>query len=480
MRSPARIEARTLQAMARECQLCAAHSMMASATHIRYAQHAPGTLDVRTAVWFFVPLILTTELHQLSHSLVHAFLARLGDPTTTLAAFSVAFAFNTTFSGIVGIETQATMSFAVDKRSFWRVARFYLAISLAPFLVIEAVALTPLGDWLFGEMMGASEGVVRLAKLSSGVMGLWIFPNQIRNLCTALCMLQRRTVLISHATMLRLGSQALMLLVLPFWLEGAVAGAASLVGCMSVEALYMYWVSRGFYEALPRDTGERASYRQMWSFSWPLMITQITENGVSFVINFFLGRLANPDLALAAFGVVNALKSLVASPLRNMAQTAQALVHDRRDMAVILRFAHWVTGVYVVLVGLMFYTPMREVILGGVMGLSASLSDYARPGVQMMLVVVVFWGYASLLRGLLSAMRQTRAIGGSAVIRLLVVTAVGSITLVAPNLNGAAVGVAAIGAAFLAENLILGYRIARFSRSKGPIFPREQTDAAAV
>ena len=74
-----------------------------------------------------------------------------------------------------------------------------------------------------------------------------------------------------------------------------------------------------------------------------LMITQITENGVSFVINFFLGRLANPDLALAAFGVVNALKSLVASPLRNMAQTAQALVHNRHDMHVMLRFAHRVT-----------------------------------------------------------------------------------------------------------------------------------------
>lgn len=447
---------------------------MVAVPHTRYALHAPAPLNMRTAVWFFVPLILTTELHQLSHSLVHAFLARLGDPTTTLAAFSVAFAFNTTFSGIVGIETQAAMSFVTDKRSFWRVARFYLAISLAPFLVIESIALTPLGDWLFGEMMGASEGVVRLAKLASAVMGLWVFPNQVRNMCTALCMLHRRTMLISHATMIRLGSQALMLLVLPFWLEGAVAGAASLVGCMSVEALYMYWVSRRFYTELPRRGGEHASYRQMWTFSWPLMITQVTENGVTFVINFFLGRLANPDLALAAFGVVNALKSLVASPLRNMAQTAQALVHDRHDMAVIFRFANWVTVVYVLLVGLLFYTPMREVILGGVMGLTAALSDYARPGVQMMLIVVVFWGYASLLRGLLSAMRQTRAIGGSAVIRLLVVTAVGSITLVAPNINGAAVGVAAVGAAFVAETLILGWQVVRFSRSEGPLFPRER------
>jgi Na+-driven multidrug efflux pump len=59
---------------------------------------------------------------------------------------------------------------------------------------------------------------------------------------------------------------------------------------------------------------------------------------VAFVINFFLGHLAHPDLVLAAFGVVNALNSLVASPLRNLMQTAQALVCNRsgyaRDAAV--------------------------------------------------------------------------------------------------------------------------------------------------
>lgn len=218
----------------------------------------------------------------------------------------------------------------------------------------------------------------------------------------------------------------------------------------------------------------------MWGFSWPLMITQITENGVTFVINFFLGRLANPDLALAAFGVVNALKSLVAAPLRNLVQTAQALVHSRPDMSVILRFANRLTLVYVVLVGFLFYTPMRHVILTGVMGLPTKLNEYATPGVQMMLVVVVFWGYASLFRGLLSAMRKTQAIAGSAVIRLLVVTAVGSVTLIAPHLNGAAVGVAAIGAAFLAEATILGWHVRKHYRGDGPIFPGEKRVAAAA
>ena len=435
--------------------------------------HAYAPLTVRTAVLFFVPLILTTELHQLSHSLVHGFLARLGDPTTTLAAFSIAFAFNTTFSGIISVSTQAGMSYISDQRSFWRIARFYFLVSLAPFILIEAVALTPLGDWLFGKMMGASPEVTRLAKAASAVMGLWIFPNQIRNLATALCMMRRRTMLISHSTMVRLVSQALLLMVLPFWMEGAVAGAASLVGCMTVEAIYMVWVSRPFYRDLPARGGEQASYRQMWGFSWPLMITQITENGVTFVINFFLGRLANPDLALAAFGVVTALKSLVAAPLRNLVQTAQALVHNRADMRVMLTFAHRVSLVYAVLVGILFYTPLRDVILNGIMGLPEKLSTYATPGVQMILLVVIVWGYSSLFRGLLSAMRKTQVIAGSAVIRLLVVIAVGSTTLFAPNLNGAAVGVAAVGCAFLAEVLILGWQVRLYSRTAGPIFPHE-------
>ena len=435
---------------------------------------AQGSLTIRTAVLFFLPLILTTELHQFSHALVHGFLARMGDPTTTLAAFSVAFSFNTTFSGIISVGTQAGMSFITDKRSFWAVSRFYFVVGLIPFVFIEIIALTPLGDWLFGRLMGTSAETTRLAKAASAVMALWIFPNLARNIATALCMLNRRTMPISHATMLRLISQALILLVLPFWLEGAVAGAASLVGCMIVEALYLYRVAKPMYQALPASGKVLPANRQLWSFSWPLMVTTMTENGVNFVINFFLGRLANPDLALAAYGVVNALKSLVASPLRNLMQTAQALVHSRADMRVILEFAKRLTVIYVVLVGLLFYTPMREVILGNVMGLPAKLRDYAIPGMQMVIFVVVVWGYSSLFRGLLAAMRKTHIIAGTALVRFIVVIAVGSVTLIAPGLNGAAVGVAAIGAAFLSEALILGWRVAYYARSKGALFPQER------
>ena len=68
-------------------------------------------------------------------------------------------------------------------------------------------------------------------------------------------------------------------------------------------------------------------------------------------------------------------------------------------------------------------------------------------------------------------MRRTGAIAGSAAIRLLVVIAVGSVTLIAPNLNGAMVGIGAIGAAFLAEALVLGWRVRQVMASGEPLFP---------
>ena len=78
----------------------------------------------------------------------------------------------------------------------------------------------------------------------------------------ALIMKQRRTMLVSHATMLRIVSQILLLFVLPSLMEGAVAGAASLVGCMSMEALYLYYVSRPFYRELPEKGGEQWKLRR--------------------------------------------------------------------------------------------------------------------------------------------------------------------------------------------------------------------------
>ena len=410
------------------------------------------------------------ELIQLSHSVIHAFLARLDDPKLTLAAFNIAFSFNLILNGFLLVSTQTCLSFITDRPSIWNLARFYGLVAIFPFTVIESVALTPLSNIIFGDLIGASSEVVRQARVASAIMGFYIAPVLIRNFANSLVMIHRQTIIITYATVIRLTSLGAFLVIYPYFLKGAAIGAAALFSCMTIEAVYMVIRARPFFKNLARDIGTRASFNDLWRFSWPLMITQSSENGVAFVINFFLGRLADPDLALAAFGVAFGLARLLLAPLRNLMQTTQALVNSREDLGVMFRFCFRLLLVYIGIIFTLFYTPLRGGILNSVMGLTLELSQYITPGVKLIFVLAIFWGFAAMFRGTLAGMRRTGVIVATAGISLLVLATVCSTTLFLPYINGTVVGVLAMSSAFVAETLILGWRIRSHVRSNTLIF----------
>ena len=417
-------------------------------------------LNFKLILMFYLPLIFMTELHQISHTVVHAFLARLANPKLTLAAFSIAFAFNTTISSINQVSIQGGISFITDRASFWRIFRFFGTASFFLFIAIESVALTPIGDIMFGKWMGASAEVVKQAREASAIMALWTFPILIRNITYALAMVHRRTIIISNATLIRLAALGIFLIIFPFWLEGAAVGGAALVACMTVEAVYMVIVSRPLLARLENGSGKPPSYYEIWRFSWPLMITQSSESGVPLAVNFFLGQLPNPDLALAGFGIVTGLIRAILSPLRNLVQTVQTLVRSREELKIMFNFTLKTVLFFVAMVLLLFYSPLRSAILEKVMGLTPELTQYSIPGLKLTFLIAIFWGYSALLRGILSAMRRTGAIAFTAVIRLMVVALLCSVMLLFyPHLNGTVIGVLAFSSAFATESIFLVLRL---------------------
>ena len=348
--------------------------------------------------------------------------------------------------------------------------RFSGAIALLLFLIIESVALTDLGDFLFGRLMGASNEVVRQARIASAIMAIWVFPIFIRNIFYALAMLNQKTILITISTSIRLVSLFIFLFIYSFWLDTAAVGALAMVSCMVLEALFMVIISAPKIRMMDKSKQTYSSYKDMWRFSWPLMITQVTENGVGLTINFFLGRLANPDLALAGFGVVLGILRTLLSPLRNVVQTAQALIKSRQDLRIMILFATLTVVVFCALVLVTFNTPLRPIILVNVMGLTEEIIMYTSSGFQMMFIVAVFWGYAALFRGILSAMRLTGAIAFTAILRLVVVVIIGSSALFYSQLNGSVIGVLAISISFAVETVVLWVRLRHRLQAAKPLF----------
>ena len=419
------------------------------------------SLALREVTAFFLPLALTSNLMMISHSVIAAAMARWEDPTVSLAAFNAVFTFHTILSSPTVVAPFTMLAFLRDRAALAQLFRFHAWVMALPILVMVAVAATPLGGWLFGGLLGASPAVAEQAQRAAWFFAVIHPVIALRSLANSLFMLHRRTLPITLGTTVRLGALAGLVFGIGHWIGGASGGALSLVGSICVETLYMLWAARRYLRELPRSTAEAPSQREMWVFSWPLMISQFTEGSLAFVVNVFIGRLSQPDLALAAFGVVRGLGMLLLSPLRNLAPTAQALARTAADHRVMLRFTWIVIGVTGALIALLFWTGLRPVMLDGVMGLPEELSRYCAPGVKTMLLVPLFWGFSALFRGLLSGQRQTRAVALSAVFKMAAVVAAGSVTLLLPDANGAVVGIGALGAAFGAESAVLGWRYAR-------------------
>lgn len=427
----------------------------------------PARKTLFDAYKFFLPLIFMAEMMMLSHTIIHASLARLPDPKVALAAFSIAFAFNNLIGSPIWTMQFVALSFIRDKASARRVLFYAWRIWLAMMAFEATVVFTPVGDWIFGTVMGASAEVVTQARMATGVLFLIMPAVTFRGAAIALIMLNQNTLLITLGTFARVASLAFFLTVLPRWTDGALVGAFGHLLCVHVESGMMSAVAWRYYQRLPADEGRTPRYRELWRFSWPLFVNHFAESGVIFSINFFLGRRAKADLALAAYGVLHGLVRLLLSPVRNLAHTALTLVRSREERRMMLGFTWQVVLFFSVLLFVLFYTPLSGWVLNTVMGLPAELSSYIEPALKFSLLTGVAWGYAALFRGLLTASRNTKPIAKSAITRLAVVVAFGLTTLVLPWENGAIFGILAFTCAYVSEALVLGRHL--FGKAATPL-----------
>ncbi|MGK0172276.1 MAG: Na+-driven multidrug efflux pump [Gammaproteobacteria bacterium] len=417
-------------------------------------------VTLRTAYRFFFPLILMTELNAISKSVIHAFLARSATPSATLAGFNIAFTFYYALTSQTEVSQLLTLSYLKNQRCLPHLLWFFCALVAMPLLIVQLVAFTLVGDWIFGTLFGASEGAVIQAKQATFILSLSAPILLGRALAFGVLMIHKRTIFITISTLIRLVALGVALLILPHYLEGAAAGAAALTTCMLAETVVAWCFAYPLFRSMPA-TGPIPAYRELWRFSWPLMLNTSTEMGMVFIINVMLGRLVNPDLALAAFGVVHGLVSLLFSPVRNLVQTAQTLVRTTADRMVMTRFAKHLIGGFSAVAILLFWTPLDHWVLHTVMGLTEALEAYCAPAMRFAFAMALFWAFSALFRGLMAGARSTTMLAATGAARMATAGGISVLALVHPELNGAILGLTAWISGYASEVIILWRRFSR-------------------
>jgi len=422
---------------------------------------------------FFLPLILMTELNMMSKSVINAALARAQDQNITLAAFHVAFTLYFALSSSTEVCSLLTLAYLKTKVALGRLLRFMVLIVAVPWIIAQFLAFTSLGDWAFGGLFGASDAVVAQAKSAIFLLSFSAPILIIRSICFGLILMHQRTIFITYATCVRLASLAGSLLVLPNFLDGAAVGAAALVLCMAFETAVAFIFARPLFRNLPSGNSAEdevpPNFRRQWRFAWPLMMNTSSELGVVTVISIFLGFLANPDLALAAFNVVYGLVSLIISPMRNLLQTAQTLVKSVSDRRTMFLFVLHLVGFFGFIGFLLFHTPLEKFVLVDAMGLKGTLRDYCLPALKLSFLMAAAWAYSALFRGLLAGAQNTTVLAASGLSRIVIAALASGAIFAISDVNGAVVGIIGWMAGYGLEASFLAFQLRRMDRRRAAV-----------
>jgi len=183
------------------------------------------------------------------------------------------------------------------------------------------------------------------------------------------------------------------------------------------------------------------------AFSWLLM----TFEGPW--IQGVISRKADPELQLAAFGLIMSLSVLIEAPVIMFLAVGSALARDRQSYRTLSRYTMAINIILTGVAVLMAWTPLLDLYLGGLLGIPEPIIDAVRPGMTIMILWTGFIGYRRFHQGVLINQGRTHTIGTGTVLRIVASAGIAIVLGIWSALPGAVIGAAALIVAVLVEML---------------------------
>lgn len=395
-----------------------------------------GGLTVRQMLALWAPLAASIVMMVLEPSIINISLGRTADPELALAAYGVAFSLALLVEAPIIMLLDASVARSTDRHAFALVRRFTLALGLLVTAIGLLVSLTPLYTLLVERLMHIPPDVAARTRPTLQILSFWPLPIAWRRAHQGVLICARRTAVITVATAARLltltGALIGGLLLLPT--RGAQVAGMAMDFSVIVEAAVVTWATR---QALPADRSQDTALtvRELWRFYRPLLATSILRQASQPLLNAGIAAAAIARASLAAWPVGWGFVTLIAGPAWSLQQLTTALATDQAAYRRLERFALALSSLFALVLCLAAFTPLYDLVLGGVYNLSPDLRELARPAMQLLVVYPLFLGAQSLLRGVLIRRGCTRSVRSAMMVNVftLALTLLAGVTLFAPT-----------------------------------------------
>jgi hypothetical protein len=414
--------------------------MTTQATADRNAEEGPTSRQM-LALW--LPLAASIVMMVLEPSTINIGLGRTADPELALAAYGVAFSLALLVEAPIIMLLDASVARSTNHAAFALVRRFTARLSLVVTALGLIVSLTPLYGLIVEGLMNIPADVAVRARPTLQILSFWPMPIAWRRAHQGVLIRAGRTGIITVATGVRLltlaGALYAGLLVLPD--RGAIVAGLAMDISVTVEAILITLATRPvlrdahFTADASSEKDPPLTLHALWQFYWPLVVTTLLRQAQRPVLNAGIAVATSARASLAAWPVAWGFAILITGPAWSLQQLTTAMATDQIAYQRVRRFALSLGVLFSLLLGLVAFTPLYGLVMGGIYNLSPELQDLAQPAVQFMVLFPVLMGSQAFLRGVLIRAGCTGMVRTAMMLNVgtLVLTVVVGVTLLSPT-----------------------------------------------
>lgn len=429
---------------------------------------------------FLLPLAITNVVLEFGTQMLNAGMARMPNATETLAGFGVAWGIVLFLTSPLGQARELGLVMGDGRAARQQVRRFVLYTGMVLITTLTVLALTPLGHWIIEDFHSIDGNLAQTVRTAM----LWLAPYPlIRGLSlyhAGLLIRHRRTTLVSYAMVASMGCSILTIfLALPLPWVAAQPIRLPILGVYAsilVELGIILWGFRLVVRGEPAATASdqiAPTYGAIIRFFWPLALILMTQEFSRPLINLYVSRQSSGPEALAVLAVVYILGRIPYGWLNDIRNLASAFREEANSLQYIRRFALGCTLVSLTMMFLCFWTPLREWILGDLVGLSPELVALSRVPLYIYTAYTIAVAIRAYYQGIALAERRTPVLAPSAPTRLAAIW-VSLLVLPLFGINGAILGITALFFGFAIEAAtvwwgVRGHRLVSAVRESPPV-----------
>lgn len=396
---------------------------------------------------FWSPLAATWLLMAVEGPLLAALIARMEQPVANLAAYGVAFAIALVAEAPVIMLMAAATALCRDRDSYLRMRRFTLVLSGGVTLLLALAVLPGVYPFWAHTLLGLPDDIAELTRLALVCFLPWPGTIGLRRLYQGVLIADDRTRRVTVGTAARLATMATSGFVLAGTglLPGAAAGGLALSLGVTAEMLIAWRLARPSVRRLRAVEPEEPapSYGAIVRYYLPLAMTPFIALSVQPVVTFFLGRGQQAIESLAVLPVLYGLTFVFRALGLSYQEAAIALLGRRLEHRRPLgRFALWLGLGCVVCLGLIAATPLANLWLRTISGLTPELSRFSRLPLLLMAVLPGLTVWITWQRSLLMQVRRTTPVSVATAVEAVAIVVI--LTLTIPTLQVAGVVLAAV------------------------------------